>query len=635
MKQLFVNNFATALVGGVAAGDGILVVASVAGLPTPTAGEYFLLTLIGLDANGNEVLWEVVKVTTRAGSTLTVSRDQEGTGSRDWPDGTLVEARLTAGSMGGKQDVAVNLTALAELTGAPNRSVYFTAAGAMSVYDLTVFGRQVSGCANDAALRTLLALGSAATRNATTSATDTTSERLWRTNDLVKQTGPKDTTAGSVLLQGAGGWMGTAPVLTSNDFDNDSTYNGLVRSDNSIAALNGPPVLGANMVYTALNARFNASYGWQLGVSTSGASPTDAGVRAFLRNEVNNLWSNYAELWHSLNFNPALKANTLDASFSGTANFGNALQVSTTSGGIEVGRRDGVAGTAYIDMHAGATVTDYDARLQCTTGNGTAGQGTVFLNCGTLDLNPVVGAVQLRYAGTQKLATTAFGVTVSGGITAKQQGETMALQGTVSGVGSTTYISFEQDNGTRDGYMGVASATTTDMYVAADTGDVLIRPILGSSVLHEAGAAKLTTTPTGISVTGQVESSLPTYTNLTLLAPFTWDSAGDSADYHRPSYTKVDNVVRLRGKVTVSGTHANADTFGLRNIAVLPVGYRPTKRKAFTIFWDSDSPLYFGFCWVFVNTDGGIYIIGPNQGQPYPFTEGHFPLDQIWFDLAN
>ena len=111
MKQLFVNNFATALVGGVAAGDGILSVASATGLPAPGAGQHFLLTLIGLDANGNEVIWEVVKVTTMAGSTLTVSRGQENTAARAWPDGTLIEARLTAGGMDGKEDAIAEGTA--------------------------------------------------------------------------------------------------------------------------------------------------------------------------------------------------------------------------------------------------------------------------------------------------------------------------------------------------------------------------------------------------------------------------------------------------------------------------------------------------------------------------------------------
>lgn len=154
----------------------------------------------------------------------------------------------------------------------------------------------------------------------------------------------------------------------------------------------------------------------------------------------------------------------------------------------------------------------------------------------------------------------------------------------------------------------------------------------GDSVISVDSAGDVTVHG-NITASGQVESSLPTYNNLTLLAPFTWDAAGDAADYNQPSYTKVDNVVRLRGKVTLSGTHVDAGTWGVRNIAVLPVGFRPAKRKAFVIFWDTDTPLFFSYCLMFVNTDGGIFMLSAN-GQPYPFTEGHFPLDQIWFDLA-
>lgn len=62
--------------------------------------------------------------------------------------------------------LSANLAAFAGLTGAANKAPYFTAAGAMAVYDLTVFGRSVVAAADAAALRTLLGLGSAATRDA-------------------------------------------------------------------------------------------------------------------------------------------------------------------------------------------------------------------------------------------------------------------------------------------------------------------------------------------------------------------------------------------------------------------------------------------------------------------------------------
>ena len=51
--------------------------------------------------------------------------------------------------------------------------------------------------------------------NATTSATDTTSGRVWRTNDLVKTTSATDTTAGRMLKVGDFGVGGTAIVTTN------------------------------------------------------------------------------------------------------------------------------------------------------------------------------------------------------------------------------------------------------------------------------------------------------------------------------------------------------------------------------------------------------------------------------------
>lgn len=157
--------------------------------------------------------------------------------------------------------------------------------------------------------------------------------------------------------------------------------------------------------------------------------------------------------------------------------------------------------------------------------------------------------------------------------------------------------------------------------------------------LSTASAVAVAATDTVLAAIGKLQAqinglSAASYTNLTLLAPYTWDSAGDAADYSQPSYAKVGDVVRLRGKVTLAGTHATSATVNVTTIATLPVGFRPAKRKAFQVFWDTDSPLHFAYCLVFVNADGGIVLLTPSPTQPYPFTEGHLPLDQIWFDLA-
>jgi len=99
MSQLYSNNAVTALSAAITVSATTLTVANGAVLPALTAGDYFLVTLIGLNVNGAEAKWEIVKVIARSSNTLTVVRGQEGTTAQAWPNGTLVEARLTAGTL--------------------------------------------------------------------------------------------------------------------------------------------------------------------------------------------------------------------------------------------------------------------------------------------------------------------------------------------------------------------------------------------------------------------------------------------------------------------------------------------------------------------------------------------------------
>ena len=523
---------------------------------------------------------------------------------------------------------SANLSALSGLTGAANKAPYFTAAGAMAVYDLTVFGRSFSAAADAAAGRTLLGLGTAATRAATTSATDTTSERLWRTNDLVKQTNQRDTTAGSVLLTGAGGWMGTAPFLTGNDYNNDSEYCGIVKNDNNIPAVNYPPQISANAPMAALNVRFNGSYGWQLGVQTPGSSPSDAALRAFLRQEVGGAWGNWAELWHSKNM----------------------LYLGATP----------EAARAAMGLGSAALLTATASATDATTGRALK-----------------VGDFGIGASGTTPLAdaaVTASGLAVytTGSSTVdapNSWGTLLNVRGNVSGFGHGFQIA--KGNGSSNFYMRGSSGTTPFAWepwqtlwhsgnfnpaakqdaIAAGTtaqfrrGDKTWQDLAAAvraavlTGLSTVSAAAVSATDTVLAAIGKLQAqinglSAASYTNLTLLAPYTWDSAGDAADYSQPSYAKVGDVVRLRGKVTLSGTHTSNSTVNVTTIATLPVGFRPAKRKAFQVFWDTDSPLFFAYCLVFVNTNGTIVLVALASNQTYPFTEGHLPLDQIWFDVA-
>lgn len=99
MARLFANNAATTTVGATSSGATAISVANGAAFPSPSGGDYFIATLIGLDVNGNENSWEIVKCTARSGNALTVVRAQEGTSAAAWPAGSRIELRVTAGAL--------------------------------------------------------------------------------------------------------------------------------------------------------------------------------------------------------------------------------------------------------------------------------------------------------------------------------------------------------------------------------------------------------------------------------------------------------------------------------------------------------------------------------------------------------
>ena len=94
-KQLFSNNASSTLVSSVSAIDTVLSLAPGSGsaFPYPSTNQYFLATI------DSEDFLEVVKCTSRLGDTLTVVRAQEGTTSYPFPSGTLVQVRVTKGTL--------------------------------------------------------------------------------------------------------------------------------------------------------------------------------------------------------------------------------------------------------------------------------------------------------------------------------------------------------------------------------------------------------------------------------------------------------------------------------------------------------------------------------------------------------
>lgn len=104
MKIKFSNNASTTLFSAVTVGDTQIVVSPGGGslFPELTDGNFFMITVV--DAQGN---LEIMGVTSRNVDTFTVNRAQENTPARAFPEGSVVELRLTAGSI---EEIASQLT---------------------------------------------------------------------------------------------------------------------------------------------------------------------------------------------------------------------------------------------------------------------------------------------------------------------------------------------------------------------------------------------------------------------------------------------------------------------------------------------------------------------------------------------
>ncbi len=122
MPQLLKNNVSGVLAAELSAVGTSMTLVDASSFPDP-GSDYYLCTLAGLDSNGREDKWEIVRVTAKASNTLTITRAQEGTTNRLWPAASAVQMRLTAGSvatsdaLATKQDALVSGTSIKTING--------------------------------------------------------------------------------------------------------------------------------------------------------------------------------------------------------------------------------------------------------------------------------------------------------------------------------------------------------------------------------------------------------------------------------------------------------------------------------------------------------------------------------------
>lgn len=95
--QLFIDNWSSVLTAPLTAGSTQLSIAQVAAskLTGLDAGKFYELTLVETDAFGVETDWEVITVTAVIDNAL-MTAPRSG---REWPNGTIVQARLTSASI--------------------------------------------------------------------------------------------------------------------------------------------------------------------------------------------------------------------------------------------------------------------------------------------------------------------------------------------------------------------------------------------------------------------------------------------------------------------------------------------------------------------------------------------------------
>lgn len=353
-------------------------------------------------------------------------------------------------------------------------------------------------------------LGTAADRDATTSATDTTSERLWRTNDLAKQTGPMDETDGSVLLRGAFGCGARIPTtynssnpLYITDFAAYRPTGVYLATGDGVspASANAPPGSGNNQLLVSAWSSVSATQYFVIANSASAANK-----RAWIGNYYGTANYAWAELWHSGNLVVGTSGNAVGKL--NTANTWSAAQAFTTitasagsvignnqigANALELGINASGDRPSFVDLHADDTNTDYSGRLLRNAGvNGTLD----LLNVGTgaTRLNSAGGPVQLLHQGNTRLATTAAGVDITGIVNSYGLSPLV----TVSATSKTFALA---DAGTYQRFTAGSNATCT-----VPTNASVAYPIGSEIHIRRAANANLTIVPASGAVTIEAPS---------------------------------------------------------------------------------------------------------------------------------
>ena len=177
MVAIFANNATGKLGGDVTTSSTTLILQTGNGalFPSPTAGDYFPITVVKADGT-----LEIMKCTARSVDILTVMRSQEGTTAKAFSIGDRVSLRVTAGSLtdfvANKQPLDATLTALAGVTVAADKLIYATDNDTFSTTTLSEFARTLLDDADASTMRSTIGAISSTDMTKTLSSYSTTSD---------------------------------------------------------------------------------------------------------------------------------------------------------------------------------------------------------------------------------------------------------------------------------------------------------------------------------------------------------------------------------------------------------------------------------------------------------------------------